>query len=466
VLIGECRAFFEDMLEPYFLVRVLMFIICLESLYIFTGLFSQEFICDDLRMTVQATRKDYQRAQLVIKTLTLSCNETEYITCLKDVRELNEKWLRARMTCEKKISTLQNKLTSLPPSRVGSDAEPVSHPSNFITQNEQVENSTGNPWLVIGIPTVPRRKGADYLSSALRRLVEHFPSVRTDPMFERIRVVVFNSKKSSHGPFEENRIKYQSGPWKNYFDFVENTERVTKTPKQATDLQKKYKKEVLERGGRPPSLPDGRVVQQTRDVVSLLEYVSDTYESSYYMFMEDDFILCKNGLEAIHRVINRATQINNNWLGIRASFGLNGIIVPGFDLPELSEYLSVNQARRPPDHLLSEFLLGETPKAAEYKGSRVNVGFRYNILEHIGEVSTLRNKPFKTEFPGCWAALRSPVLFHGEEFKEEMCANDDIWPCKPQESCDESSQLCFPNGTRPPLIFHPIDPVDDKIKNS
>mmetsp|Transcript_12970 Transcript_12970/g.23385 ORF Transcript_12970/g.23385 Transcript_12970/m.23385 type:complete len:100 (-) Transcript_12970:1087-1386(-) len=90
------------MLEPYFLVRVLMFIICLESLYIFTGLFSQEFICDDLRMTVQATRKDYQRAQLVIKTLTLSCNETEYITCLKDVRELNEKWLRARMTCEKK----------------------------------------------------------------------------------------------------------------------------------------------------------------------------------------------------------------------------------------------------------------------------------------------------------------------------------------------------------------------------
>ncbi len=65
------------------------------------------------------------------------------------------------------------------------------------------------------------------------------------------------------------------------------------------------------------------------------------------------------------------------------------------------EYLLKHQVRRPPDHLVVEWFAGETAESKAYKGNRANIGFRYNLFNHIGIVSTLR-KQLQTTFPLCY----------------------------------------------------------------
>ena len=50
------------------------------------------------------------------------------------------------------------------------------------------------------------------------------------------------------------------------------------------------------------------------------------------------------------------------------------------------------QVRRPPDHLVVEWFAGETPEAAGHKKGRANIGFKFNLFDHIGVVSTLRSQ--------------------------------------------------------------------------
>ncbi len=50
------------------------------------------------------------------------------------------------------------------------------------------------------------------------------------------------------------------------------------------------------------------------------------------------------------------------------------------------------QVRRPPDHLVVEWFAGETEEAARHKNGRANIGFKFNLFDHIGLVSTLRSQ--------------------------------------------------------------------------
>jgi hypothetical protein len=54
------------------------------------------------------------------------------------------------------------------------------------------------------------------------------------------------------------------------------------------------------------------------------------------------------------------------------------------DLSVFKEYLLKHQVRRPPDHLVVEWYAGETKESKAHKGNRANIGFRYNIFNHIG----------------------------------------------------------------------------------
>jgi hypothetical protein len=88
-----------------------------------------------------------------------------------------------------------------------------------------------------------------------------------------------------------------------------------------------------------------------------------------------------------------------------------------------------NQKRRPPDHLVVEWYAGETPRSKTYKKNRANIGFRYNIFNHLGVVSTLRS----TNSPGyltCYEELLEPTVFEVEAFSVHQCPADDMWPCK------------------------------------
>lgn len=69
---------------------------------------------------------------------------------------------------------------------------------------------------------------------------------------------------------------------------------------------------------------------------------------------------------------------------------MNGIFLPDEDLEVFADYLVKHQERRPPDHLVVEWYAGETAEAKAHKAGRANIGFKYNLFDHIGEVSTLR----------------------------------------------------------------------------
>ena len=84
----------------------------------------------------------------------------------------------------------------------------------------------------------------------------------------------------------------------------------------------------------------------------------------------------------------------------------------------------------------SHSFVGETAESKAYKGKRVNIGYRYNLFDHIGKISTLRSEK-SGSFPGCYDELLEPTVFQVEAFSPHQCPKDDIWPC-PSQKVDET----------------------------
>ena len=173
-------------------------------------------------------------------------------------------------------------------------------------------------------------------------------------------------------------------------------------------------------------IPSAKVRRQTRDIAKVVKL--SVNKAQYYLFSEDDMVLCPSGLTTMQYMLTKASQYHPDWLAIRASYGMNGIVMHNKDLDEFSDYMVQNQKRRPPDHLVVEWYAGETPRSKAYKQKRANIGFRYNIFNHLGSVSTLRS----TKSPGyltCYEQLVEPTVFQVEAFSVQQCPGDDIWPC-------------------------------------
>ncbi len=87
-------------------------------------------------------------------------------------------------------------------------------------------------WLAVGIPTVPRHNDTDYLSSTLEYLLSELPSDSTDPLFDKVRVVVMNNSPGQHLVYAkvQNRVTQGLNDPDNifaqkaalYVDFVDN----------------------------------------------------------------------------------------------------------------------------------------------------------------------------------------------------------------------------------------------------
>ena len=173
-------------------------------------------------------------------------------------------------------------------------------------------------------------------------------------------------------------------------------------------------------------------------------------------------LLCPNALPSIQYMLGKAEKYKPNFMSIRASYGMNGIIIRDEDVKGFSEYLIQHQGemipkitlhvcrrpcfslhcflllllkkeRRPPDHLVVEWFAGETLQSISVKNSRSHFSFRYNILHHLGIVSTLRSEKSKS-FPKCFEELGEPTLFKVEAFDYIKCRNDDISPCDVDEN--------------------------------
>ena len=78
-----------------------------------------------------------------------------------------------------------------------------------------------------------------------------------------------------------------------------------------------------------------------------------------------------------------------------------------------------------------EWMARETEASRRYLGERRNLAFKYNLLDHIGAVSSLRDAA-SPAYPRCLDELKAPVLFRVEVFNALECPRDDLWPCAPQ----------------------------------
>lgn len=275
-------------------------------------------------------------------------------------------------------------------------------------------------WLVIGINTVARRGGHDYLMRTLHAIAHELPSDPTDLLYGKVLVLVANVQGQFHDVYFKAKELFsrKNHPKGVHFEFIDR-EQFHELPNPhpgKTDLG-------------TPNKPGHRVRKQTRDIVSVMrESDKPGRRGQYYLFLEDDMLLCPSGFAAIQYMLHKSSKYHPNWLAIKASYGMNGIFLHQKDVMPFANYLEKHQSRRPPDHLVVEWYAGETKESGAYKNGRAHVGFKYNLFDHVGKSSTLRDKAQST-FPRCYEFLGEPVIFKVEAFDRKACPLDDVWPC-------------------------------------
>jgi len=296
-------------------------------------------------------------------------------------------------------------------------------------QDGSVRVHAGNvydKWLVIGINTVARKGGHDYLIRTLRAIARELPSDPTDLLYGKVLVLVANVQGQFHDVYFKAKEMFSTVAHAKgiHFEFIDR-ESFHELPNPHPDSKDEG----------TPNKPGHRVRKQTRDVISVMrESAKPGRRGQYYLFLEDDMLLCPSGFAAIQYMLHKSTLYHPNWLAVKASYGMNGIFLHAKDVLPFSSYLERHQARRPPDHLVVEWYAGETKEARAYKRDtpdnkvRANVGFKYNIFDHVGTSSTLRSQDQST-FPRCYELLVEPTNFKVEAFSPRECPHDDIWPC-------------------------------------
>ncbi len=310
-----------------------------------------------------------------------------------------------------------------------SSAEQVSDPTPHVSLKETASRAHADgaeKWLVVGMPTVSRLHGEEYLLSALEMLAQQLPDDPADLLYGRVLVNVVNvqlntaDRDKPHSVFEKARRLYAAPhPKAVHFEFGDITaEEILPDPVPGATAQN-------DKGNA--NKPGYLVRRQTRNIVSVMR--RSLRRAQHYLFLEDDMQLCPNGLLAMQYLLAKASRYHPNWLAIRASYGMNGIFMHSGDLAPFADYLVKHQARRPPDHLVVEWYAGESPESKAYRGERANLGFKFNLFDHIGLVSTLRAQ-HSGAFPRCYELIVEPTVFQVEAFSPAQCPHDDLWPCR------------------------------------
>jgi hypothetical protein len=208
-------------------------------------------------------------------------------------------------------------------------------------------------------------------------------------------VLVCNNRPNRHEEFDDLRKRYDAGPYKSHFAFVQQS-NPDPDPGSADGFKES------------PNKPGPKVQQQTRDVVGMLEQAKEL--AQYVLIMEDDFVLCDHGLRALHYLVDKAGRYTPNWSALRVSYGLTGFVFKSADIPVVTAYLLKHIARRPPDHLVPELIGKETDEARSFFAGRDNVAYKWNLLAHAGKFSTLRSAASQG-YAHCGAPIVLPPAF-------------------------------------------------------
>lgn len=290
-------------------------------------------------------------------------------------------------------------------------------------------------WLTIVIPTVSRGS-VDYISRTVRAIEAQRSRRPADPMGMSTGLLIVDNTlkdKGKHSAFEALRKRY-------------GDEHRTSFQIQPKDGR------AVDKGGDAGNAnkPGARVRQQTRDLVYTLRRAASS-GAKHIFVMEDDFVLCPGGLSALHYMISKAYSMDPDWLAMKVSYGFNGILLRDKDIGAFADYLEKHQARRPPDHLQTEWWAGETPESSKYKSGRSYFVFRYNLLEHIGVQSSLRSDKM-VGFGVCGQVMNTELMFQVDAFDERRCADSDMTPCDNEKPTRVNSFQFMANPSKKPYV--------------
>lgn len=104
-----------------------------------------------------------------------------------------------------------------------------------------------------------------------------------------------------------------------------------------------------------------------------------------------------------------------------------------------------------------EWYAGERPASAAHKAGRPHVAFRYNLLEHFGAASSLRDGPPAPVYAFCYDELDGGVVFDVEAFQRAACGHAFVHPCV------RSASLPPPSGSEP-LPGIPFDELSARAR--
>ncbi|CEM22577.1 unnamed protein product [Vitrella brassicaformis CCMP3155] len=311
------------------------------------------------------------------------------------------------------------------------------------------------PFLAIIIPTVPRGNGTDYLNPTLAALIQQLDgssagglsSLSSDDtralgaLKRRVGVLVYHA-------FEEGRAAMPHAA----LDKAEETYR--------RDRRVKIVREGHDYVGAPCSPAAGRrdegqtppgptTRRHTCDVIHLFKTALHEFSlTPYFLLMEDDFVVCAGGVLALLWAMLKATRYFGQWSALRVSLGLNGLVLKRADIPLLSHFLYSNGMALPVDLLVNYWLSKRrVPSAtaggggtgtdgrlrqssAAYLRDRIPLVYRYNLMQHIGDLSAYPGYRFHEARPGlrCYETIGSYMDVF-ESFDLSRCPQDDIFPC-------------------------------------
>jgi hypothetical protein len=95
-----------------------------------------------------------------------------------------------------------------------------------------------------------------------------------------------------HSGFDEAKARFANAT---EFVFVENRARSSEIPPPGADLG-------------DDKHPAWNVQRHSRDIVFMIEYAADHLSPAYFVFMEDDFVMCPDAMNAIVHFINKANR--------------------------------------------------------------------------------------------------------------------------------------------------------------
>jgi len=328
----------------------------------------------------------------------------------------------------------------------------INNSNNNINNNATTSSSNSNGvYLTIVIPTVSRTSNVDYLTRTLYSIYSnsYFGTTGSSNM---LRIILVNH----NGQFESPHLVFESLKDKILQSTSTSTSSTAYSPQEQQNLSSLFLEFLRKTVEFISSKQQARIgaskplFQQTTDFTWTIQHVLEKIQqqqlkTEYLLFMEDDWSLCTHGMLSIQYLISKATALFPQWIALRNSYGLNGVIIKSGDLSDMVSYYQgvLETARnniaskdcKPPDHIVYDWFMKH--QQATTKPVRKLIVFRYNVFFHIGAVSTFAGRQARYT-PQCYQYMYDWLL-PNEIFNNEQCPKSDIWPCTPEALSDTSS---------------------------